>query len=236
MLMVERSRYTWGGFRSLQALSCSLALRGLWDEANDALNMIIEPGRLFTAPGHLEDMIVRTFKQLIRTYQFETFDENIAVLANELMEVVQDDTYSIAPLCAIIELGVVTFNAAIIEKPAEMLVDAMQQGVLVSSGWTFLLPRVLGLVAVMRKEWEQAEEHYQHALRIGATMGARPELARTYYDYARLMMLRKDRGLDYKRVIEYLESANTMLHELNMLPHAQALHGLKQSIQDSARM
>ena len=230
MQMAERSQYTWGGFRSLQASSCALALRGLWDEAYDALNMIIESGRLFTEPRRFQVLLVRTFRQLILMYQSENFDENITSLASELTEIVKNDTYSIAPLCAIIELGVATFNKEIIEKPATMIANAMQNGVLVSGGWIFLLPRVLGLAAVIRAEWEQAEIHFQQAFSAGKAIGARPELARTHYDYARMNLLRRDREIDFGLITEHVEIASEMLHELNMLPHAQAVSHLKQAV------
>ena len=43
MLMVSRSRYPFGGFRSLLALACARALRGAWAEAEDALDVLVEP-------------------------------------------------------------------------------------------------------------------------------------------------------------------------------------------------
>lgn len=82
----------------------------------------------------------------------------------------------------------------------------------------------------MRKEWEQAAGQLQHAMNIAITIGARPELARTYYDYARMILIKRDRRLDYRRAIDYLQLASTMLHELNMLPHAQAVYRLQQAL------
>ncbi|ETX00022.1 ATP-binding protein [Candidatus Entotheonella palauensis] len=229
MTMFERSRYTPASFRSLQALSCALALRGLWDEANEALDMIIEPGHLFPEPPQFETMIVSTFKQLIRTYQAERIHVNVATLANELMAVVQYDTYSIAPLCAIIELGAESYNPAITEQAADMLAVAMERGVVLSSGWPFLVPRVLGLARLVHQEWEQAEELFQQALSIGLRIGARPELARTYYDFAKLLILKKE-GIVERRAVEYLDSATQIFHELSMLPQARAVYRLKQNI------
>ncbi|ETW98946.1 MAG: hypothetical protein ETSY1_16810 [Candidatus Entotheonella factor] len=229
VIMFERSRYTPASFRSLQALSCALALRGLWDEANEALDRIIEPGHLFPAPPRFETFIVQTFKQLIRTYQAERIHVNFETLANELMAVVKYDTYSIAPLCAIVELGAESYNPAITEQAADMLAVAMERGVVLSSGWPFLLPRVLGLARLAHQEWEQAEALFEQALSIGVSIGARPELARTYYDFAKLLILKKE-GIVERRAVEYLDTASQIFHELSMLPHARAVYRLKQNI------
>ena len=53
MLIVHRSRYPWGGAFALPALACAHALRGAWDEATDALNTLMEPGRVLRHQGLL---------------------------------------------------------------------------------------------------------------------------------------------------------------------------------------
>ncbi|MGH7305829.1 MAG: ATP-binding protein, partial [Candidatus Rokuibacteriota bacterium] len=50
-LLMSRSRYPWGGFRSLLALACARGLRGAWTEAEDALDVLVEPGRVFEQAG-----------------------------------------------------------------------------------------------------------------------------------------------------------------------------------------
>src|SRR5262249_45091776 len=56
-LMVSRARCPWGGFRALGALACARGLRGAWSEVEDALDAMLEPGRLFEDAGR----VVQTF-------------------------------------------------------------------------------------------------------------------------------------------------------------------------------
>jgi len=219
MVMMERSHYPWGGYRALHALAYALAIRGVWDEANQALDTVSAPGRVFVAPNRIIQVFVRIFRQLILGYRSQQLTEYVAPLHDELMAVVTNDTYALAPLCAMIELGELTLNPAVTEQPAEMLAQALDRGVVFSSGWCFLIPRVLGVAAVMHENWRQAERHFQHAMAIGSYVNAVPELARTYLDYARMMMIRPDRRERYGAA-EFLERAKGMFHELNMLPHA----------------
>ncbi len=234
-VMFERSRYTPAMFRSLQALSCSFALRGLWDEANHALDMIIESGYLSREPTRFETMLVRTFKQLIRIYHVPRIDArnvNFSTLMSELMEVVKYDTYSIAPLCAIVELGVESYNREIIEQSAEMLSVAMERGVVMSSGWPFLLPRILGSSFFAKRQWDQAERLFEEALLVGARIGARPELAKTYYEFAKLLILKKGGVVD-SQAMQYLELANNLFHELDMLPLTREVAHLRENIRNT---
>jgi hypothetical protein len=220
MRMVERSRYPWSGFRALQALACAFALRGQQSEAEQTLARIIEPGCLFESPGRFERVLVRVFRQLSLAYRAMPLTEHITSLAGELSEVVRYDTYSLAPLCAMIELGRQTFNAAIIEQPVTILAEALERGVLFTSGWCFLIPRVLGIAAVLREQWDQANDYFQQAIDVASDTNAWPELGRSYLDYARMELLIGDFD-DPKIVSEPLEEARRLCNELDMIPHAQ---------------
>ena len=219
--MVERSRYQWGGFRAMQAGSCAMAMRGLWEAAENYLDILIEPGRIFPSPGHFEQVLVRVFRQLIRSYRQMDFDENIPALAEELMTVVMSDTYSLTPLCAMIELGERVFEPNIVEYPAQMVSEFAKRGVYFSSGWVFLLPRLLGTVAVLNEEWQQAELYFQQAERISIESGSPTQLGLTYYSYARMIMLKWEGATNYSEASEMIEKAISLLHEYDMIPYAQ---------------
>ncbi len=60
------------------------------------------------------------------------------------------------------------------------------------------LSRYLGLLAATTERWEDAELHFEDALAMNASMGARPWLAQTQEDYARLL-LRRDGPGDRRR-------------------------------------
>ncbi len=221
MAMVERSHYPWGGFRALESLACASAARGLWDEANQALDTLMQPGRVFETSGHIVQVFVRVFRQLILGYQEQRFTERFTWLHDELMEVAAHDTYSLAPLCAMIELGAQCLTPSLTERPAEMLEAALERGVKFSSGWTFLIPRSLGVAAMVQKDWHRAEAHFQHAIAVASDVRALPELARTYLDYANWTYFNPQTRGHTALAREYFQQAAWRLQEQRMMPHAR---------------
>ncbi|MGH8056354.1 MAG: LuxR C-terminal-related transcriptional regulator, partial [Candidatus Entotheonellia bacterium] len=216
MLMVYRSRYPWGGFRALCALACARALRGTWAEAADALDMLVEPGLVFEEAGPVIRAIARALRQWLRVYS-EAAAEPLEPVANDLMRAVGTDTYSLAPLCALVELADLSAAPGIAELPYQALLHAVEQGVLFSSGWMFLLPRVLGVAATLNRRWDTAEVHFQAAIEAAVRAGARPELGRAYVDYARMLAARGG-GNDRRQAIELLRQAAPVFQDLGMEP------------------
>ncbi len=220
MAMVERSHYPWGGLRALGALAGASAARGLWDEAHQALDTLIEPGRVFAAPGRVEQVFAGVLRQVILGYQNKYLTERVIPLCDDLMQVATHDTYSLAPLCAMIELGYITLMPDVAERPAAMLKVAWERGVVLTSGWNFLIPRSLGLAATLLEEWPDAVAYFQQALTLATYANALPELGRTYLDYANLIYLNPETE-DVSQVADYLRRARWILYERGMIPHAR---------------
>jgi class 3 adenylate cyclase len=216
MLMVSRSQYPWGGLRSLLALACARALRGAWAEAEDALDLLVQPGRVFKDPGPVVGTFARVFRQLLGVHSGAP-DGGLEGLAADLMRVVGTDTYSLAPLCALVELGDLAAAPAIADLPRPALSRAAERGVLFSSGWMFLVPRVLGNADAVNRRWGAAEAHFQFALDVATRSGARPELGRSYLDYARMLTSRGARS-DRPRAIEMVSQAGAIFLEAGMPP------------------
>jgi class 3 adenylate cyclase len=135
----------------------------------------------------------------------------------DLMKVVGTDTYSLAPLCALVELGDLAGAPTIAALPYEALSRAAARGVLFSSGWMFLIPRMLGVAAATGRQWERAETHFREAIEVAARVGARPELGHAHVDYARMLVARGDRSTR-DRAIESLKQASHVFIELGMPP------------------
>ncbi|WP_179137090.1 hypothetical protein [Candidatus Entotheonella palauensis] len=220
LVMVERSHYPWGGFRALYALAGASAARGLSDEANQALDTLVTPGKVFATPGRIIQVFTRVFRQLILAYGRKPLTEHIASLHDDLMEVVAYDTYSLAPLCAMIELGQVCLMSEFTERPAQMLKAAVDQGIVFASGWGFLIPRSLGVAARLQREWEQGEAYFQQAMTLATRANALPELARTYLDYAYCLAANPGTE-DYVPVANLLRQARWLCYEQHMIPHAR---------------
>jgi DNA-binding SARP family transcriptional activator/tetratricopeptide (TPR) repeat protein len=75
--------------------------------------------------------------------------------------------------------------------------------------------RGLGILAGVRSEPERAAEHFEEALEMNASMGSRPWVAYTEYDYA-LMLLAEGAPTDSARVEELLASAYETCEDLGM--------------------
>jgi len=229
MLMVSRSHYPWGGFRSLSALACARALCGAWTEAEDALDILVEPGRVFTDTGAIVKVFARAFRQLLRV-QAHGVTEALEPLATELMRAVGTDTYALGPLCALVELGDLMAAPTIAELPYRALSLVTEQGVLFSSGWMGLIPRVLGVIATLNRWWDTAETHFHTAIAVATSLGTRPELGRSYLDYARLLVARGATS-DRRRASELVSQAGPLFFDLGMQPFARRAAQLAEALQ-----
>ena len=52
----------------------------------------------------------------------------------------------------------------------------------------------LGMLAATMERWDDAEQHFQEALAMNARIGARPWLAYTQHQYARMLLARHQPG------------------------------------------
>ena len=75
--------------------------------------------------------------------------------------------------------------------------------------------RPLGILATLLGRFEDAARHFEEALRMNETMGARPWLAHTQEDYARMLLQRSSQG-DRERAEKLLSRAQATYHELGM--------------------
>jgi uncharacterized protein HemY len=75
--------------------------------------------------------------------------------------------------------------------------------------------RYLGALATTMERWDEAEQHLDDALTMNRRMGARPWLAHTQYQYAR-MLLSRDRLGDSEKAVALLRDALATARELGM--------------------
>jgi uncharacterized protein HemY len=91
------------------------------------------------------------------------------------------------------------------------------------------MSRYLGLVATTTQSWEDAERHFEDALAANARMGARPWLAHTESDYARMLHARNGRD-DREHAQTLLDAAQKTYCELGMESYAAAATLLAQEV------
>jgi tetratricopeptide (TPR) repeat protein len=80
--------------------------------------------------------------------------------------------------------------------------------------------RYLGLLASTLARWEDAERHFEEAIATNERIGARPWLAHTQEDYAR-MLLGRGQSSDQERAAELLEQALESYRALGMRSAAE---------------
>jgi DNA-binding SARP family transcriptional activator len=88
-------------------------------------------------------------------------------------------------------------------------------------GFRGSISRYLGLLAMTTQSWDAAELHFEHAIATNARMGARPWLAHTETDSARMLHARNARG-DRERARALLDGAQKTYRELGMGSYAAA--------------
>ena len=96
-------------------------------------------------------------------------------------------------------------------------------------GFRGSISRYLGLLATTTQSWEEAELHFEDALATNGRMGARPWLAHTENDYARMLLARNGRG-DRQRAQALLDVAQKTYRELGMESYAAAAAALAQEV------
>jgi tetratricopeptide (TPR) repeat protein len=82
--------------------------------------------------------------------------------------------------------------------------------------------RSLGILAATISSWDEGIHHFEAALQMNTEMGARPWLARTQYDYGRMLLERAAPG-DSERAAELISSSHASSHELGMTALAQKI-------------
>jgi DNA-binding SARP family transcriptional activator len=75
--------------------------------------------------------------------------------------------------------------------------------------------RYLGILASTLGRWDDGERHFEKGMVMNERIGARPWLAYTQEDYARMLLSRQDPG-DLERAEQLLADATTMYRELGM--------------------
>ena len=85
--------------------------------------------------------------------------------------------------------------------------------------------RSLGILAAMTHRWPEAIRHFEDALAMNARTNARPWLARTQCDYARLLLTRDAPG-DRERARDLLARSRWTCQELGMMALASRVSAL----------
>jgi DNA-binding SARP family transcriptional activator len=119
--------------------------------------------------------------------------------------------------------------AAAAQLYALLLPYATFNAVDVPEGMRGSISRYLGLLATTMERGEDARLHFEDAIAMNERMGARPWLAQTHEDYARMLIARAGPG-DREHAQELLDQALTTYRELGMESYAASALALAQEV------
>ena len=85
--------------------------------------------------------------------------------------------------------------------------------------------RYLGLLAATMSRWEEAAQHFEDAIEMNTRLEARPYLAHTQHDYAR-MLIDRDAPGDRDKAFRMLTEAIAMYRDIGMPKHVEMAEAL----------
>jgi hypothetical protein len=230
-LMAPCSRLSGHSSYALCTMAYAHMLRGAWTAAEQCLTVQLEPGHIFEASGAALELAVPLFLNLVHGYAGEGFESDAGVCA--VAAAPTADAHLLPLLCAVAEIGHLTSDPQVGAQVYPALHHAMDQDMIFTRGWIFLIPRVLGLIATLNQWWDQADHHFQVALEVTTRINALPELGRTYLDYA-LMLEARGHADDLGHVQQFAAQARTIFTHLDMVPFLQRADELQLRLQPSA--
>ncbi|HEY2735414.1 MAG TPA: adenylate/guanylate cyclase domain-containing protein, partial [Polyangiales bacterium] len=216
--LAQRAHYPWGAMIALFALTWSRALAGRHADARYAIELLGKPGEFFDAPGVSVQFSVALWKDALDIYANPelALEERRARLTQfaAVLRATPSDANTAALLCLIVECAVALDLPAVVSSAHERLQYFSQQGMLLSAGAVFLLPRVLAASARSIGDEEASERHLDVAIASAERIGAKAELGRSLLARAGACLQRVPP--DRERGAEALSRAHTLFIELGL--------------------
>ncbi len=155
---------------------------------------------IYSETGRL-DQALETFDQFAR--------EGFATLPKDISWLIV--VYLLTEICAVLD------DAARASELYDIFLPYAARNVITGppSLCTGSASRQLGMMATLMERYDDAERHFEHALAFDQKMDARPWVAHTQYNYARMLARRAAPG-DRRRALELLAHALRTAHELGM--------------------
>ncbi len=233
--MRYRSGYPWAGPTTLPAVACAHLWRGDCVAAEHALALLAEPGQVFEDPGPAILISSYLLRAVVAAYADPT-DGGRAAVRGRVIDMPRAtanesaDVYALGVFGALVDLADVLADAVIAEAAVDPLARAAEHGVRFSTGWITLVPRALGVVATLQRDWSRASHWFDTAIEQASNVQAQPELGRTYLDYARLLIAR-GRRTDRSRAGDLLGRASAIFAALGMVLFARQASVLAESLE-----
>jgi class 3 adenylate cyclase/tetratricopeptide (TPR) repeat protein len=223
LMMRHRSGYPWAGPTALPALACAHVLRGRWAEAEAALDTLARPGEVFVEPGAPVLLSVYVYRLAVQAHADASDAGRAAVrehargLATTSPAEANADVYALGVYGACLEIADLTGDPSLVPTAERSLALAAERGVVLATGWVFVIARALGVAATLLRDWPRAARWFNLAIEQATAMRARAELGRAQLDYAR-MLIARGRRRDQEGASALLARAAAIFGELGMSP------------------
>jgi hypothetical protein len=151
------------------------------------------------------------------TGQLEAARMHLGLLARDGFGRIPRDGLWLPAMAGLAEVCAALDDAARAEQLYGLLLSFRRRFVVVSFGFVCMGPvaHFLGQLATVTTRWEEARRHFEAALEMETRMRARPALARTGYEYAR-MLLHQDRPGDRQHAHELLVQTAEIAGDVGM--------------------
>jgi len=218
----HRSHYPWGPLVSLSTLANTRCSIGAFEEADDAIRIIEQPGLLFESPGIAVLGMAVIYRARIRAAagDLDGTRSLLAPVLGPIRQLAGTDQQVIPTYCALAELGRLLKDDELTAVSLGPLVEARDRGAVLCASWGFLIPRVLGSVYATQERWNESDRHFNEAIEFCQSAGAKTELGRSYADYAEMLVARGVAS-DRARAGDLLARASAIFAELRMEPYLQ---------------
>jgi class 3 adenylate cyclase/tetratricopeptide (TPR) repeat protein len=222
--LARRSHYPWGGVIALVALASARALQGRFRDAGHALRLLSTPGELFDQPGAQIHFLVTASVDLFRVMEggagsLDDIRGRIGHLGS-LLAVSPFDAASASALATVVEIASAVGVPDAARVAHGRLARLFDEGIVLTSGGIFSVPRVLALGSALLGDGEGAERQFQAAEASARAAGARPELGRSFLDHAGFLLRRGASGAREAAGERALDAA-AIFDELGMHPYFQ---------------
>jgi DNA-binding NarL/FixJ family response regulator len=176
-----------------------------------------EPGSITDEPGAAIRAVGFVYRVLIRCLagNVEQARESVPQMLQLAREAGGRDLESVAGHAALAEIAHRTGHAGGAMAQYDALKFARSRDMLFCPSWGFLLPRVLGVIAADNEVWDESQVLFQEALAAAEPINATMELARTYLDYASLLVKRNSRK-DREQARDHLRTAGDLFESMGV--------------------
>lgn len=190
---VRLSRYVWSASLFLPTLAATRAVRGNAGEAARALDQLADLQASDAMAAVLEEGVWLA-RQLVRAYTGEVEKVRVELAAHPERITARWPVAlgTVARFAVLAELADSTAADVPIDRIERGLARAAEREMTITDGVTFVIPRVRALAARIDGRLDDAERHLHDAVRACEQIGARPELARTSLEWARLRVAQGD--------------------------------------------